>query len=69
MIVAPPPPVIDLPAPLIAVTLTWLWMFYHFHDHFNDNRNLMYFSVTELHNKPLAMSGIFKRKKLVLKGR
>ena len=39
--------------------------FYHFHDHFNNNRNLMYFSGSEFHNKLLAMSGIFKTKKLV----
>ena len=28
----------------------------------------MYFSGSEFHNKPLAMSGIFKTKKLVSKG-
>ena len=39
------------------------------HDHFNNNRNLMQFSGSEFHNKLLAMSGIFKAKKLVSKGR
>ena len=39
------------------------------HDHFNNNRNLIYFSGSEFHNKRLAMSGIFKTKKLVSKGR
>ena len=33
------------------------------YDHFN-NRNLMYFSGSEFHNKLLAMSGIFKTKKI-----
>ena len=58
-----PPPTIDHPAPLIGVTAYVIVDVYHFHDHFNDNRNLMYFSVSKLHNKPLAMSGIFKTKK------
>ena len=31
--------------------------------HFNNNRNLMYCSDSEFHNKLLAMSGTFKTKK------
>ena len=58
----PPPPQLSIfRRPLLQWHLTWLWMFYHFQNHFNDNRNLTYFSVTELHNKPLAMNEILKQ--------
>ena len=39
-----------------------MWIFYHFHDHFNNNRNLMYFSGSEFHNKLWPWAEFLKQK-------